>query len=88
MNIYKITRKTNSKYYDSIIEFVCFAENEEQAMNLNPKDYKFLYYDEEYRIYLGWADWEYNLNELNVIKLGVSDSVKKPQIISVCFTMG
>jgi hypothetical protein len=101
MNIYKVTRKIKSDSYDEYLSFVCFAENEEQAVNLNPD--KYMSNTENFSfikcndLFINWDkiendkffDWVNSPNELEVIKLGVSEcNHEQPSIIIVCYNLG
>jgi len=77
MNIYKVTRIKKSTNWDAYIGFVCFAENEEQAKNLNPNIYmisigdeKLLdsldsYFSDYSNIYINWEIWNNKYNHFD-----------------------
>lgn len=89
MNIYKVTRTTEIDY-DMYSSFICFAQNEEQAKNLDPSfpeiDHpnfsKASFIDWESEISCARYSWVNNKNHLIVEKLGTSDSKQVGIILS------
>jgi hypothetical protein len=100
MNIYKVFPVKQVNNYDRVIEFVCYAENEEQAKNLNPDKYlsireSWISVSKTHDLYINWKDnkqenfyeWVSSPDNLKVIKLGTSD-IPYPCIISVSTEKG
>lgn len=94
MNIYKVQRI--SKWgYDNYDSFVCFSRTEEEAKNLSPSFveiddpnfYKYLS-DPKYHLslFIDWEDpcwtWVKSKEDLQVIKLGTSESKQVGVILS------
>lgn len=76
MNIYKVSR-TDGYYYDEYSDFICYAEDEEQAVNLDPfgnSDNLFFDFDDKKLksgYYFGWVTTR---DHLTVTKIGFSES--------------
>lgn len=90
MNLYKVTR-TDYIGYDEYVEFVCAAQDEEQARNIAPwgslGEGTMVTWDTGIRRW-GWC-WADTINDVQVELIGVADSkYTKPQIISASFNAG
>lgn len=101
MNIYTVTRTTPMEY-DMYFGFTCFAQNEEQAKNLNPlfpeiynENFIKALNDKSLNQFMDWGNdiscsrysWVDNINDLMVIKLGTSES-KQVGIILTSYISG
>ena len=90
MNLYKVTR-TDYIGYDEYVEFVCSAQDEEQARSIAPwgalGEVAMVGWDPEVRKW-GWH-WADTINDVQVELIGVADAkFTKPQIISASFNAG
>lgn len=73
MNIYLVKRTDGRLIYDAYDSFVCAAENENQARNMDPSKW-------------GWGDWIPDRASLSVTKIEAIDFI--PSVILASFNAG
>ena len=98
MNIYQVTRTTLTEYdFDMYSGFICFAQNEEQAKNLDPSfpeishpNFSEALNIKSFNQFIDWENdiscckysWVDSINDLIVTKLGTSESEQVGIILS------
>jgi hypothetical protein len=84
MNIYLVER-TDSVNYDEYDSFVCYAENEQKAIETFPKNNKsFSDYDEFYNCWIEIS----KIDTLKVTLVGAHNGIKTPSVILSSFNAG